>query len=546
MIYLTLLSGLGYAGAVYYAMVSDNFHDFFTEYVPFGEDIVGYFEEQEFRRRFPGNTQNTRLHPQVRGEEKVKISSKSGMASRRVEEARASDLSSTGRHMSAVEDNKPKPKEQSTSPAPPVEKPKEKRADTKTENLQDSHTHNLLPKTQSTSAPIVKSEPQKSEPAKVAPPPAEEKPSAPAPLIDNISIQEGEEPVVQDVVKILNDIITVVNADGAAGKYSSAISKAKGDLSKVINDLTILKESEKKATDDKIKSLHTEFDSAAKELVHRLEREMHDQETKFKEEFESEREKLSNTYSQKLESELETARKVHEQKLKNQLLEQSISLQRKFTESIRDRVETERSGRLSRLSQLSDTVEDLEKLTGEWTSVVDANLKTQHLMVAVEAVRATLEQADRPRPFTEELVALKEVAADDPIVNAAIASINPIAYQRGIPTASQLIDRFRRVATEVRKASLLPENAGLASHLASMTLSKIMFKKQGLPVGDDVESVLTRTEVLLEEGELDAATREMNGLTGWAKILARDWLNDCRRVLEVKQALDVSIVGTTH
>jgi mitofilin len=31
----------------------------------------------------------------------------------------------------------------------------------------------------------------------------------------------------------------------------------------------------------------------------------------------------------------------------------------------------------------------------------------------------------------------------------------------------------------------------------------------------------------------------MNGLQGWAKVLSKDWLGECRRVLEVRQALDV-------
>jgi len=57
-----------------------------------------------------------------------------------------------------------------------------------------------------------------------------------------------------------------------------------------------------------------------------------------------------------------------------------------------------------------------------------------------------------------------------------------------------------------------------------------MFKKDELADGDDVESILTRTENLLEEGNLDAAAREMNTLQGWAKILSKDWLADVRRV----------------
>ena len=171
--------------------------------------------------------------------------------------------------------------------------------------------------------------------------------------------------------------------------------------------------------------------------------------------------------------------------------------------------------------------------------MVDANLKTQHLVVAVEAVKSALENQVVPKPFITELAALKEIAADDAVVSAAIASINPAAYQRGIPNAAQLIDRFRRVSQEVRKAALLPEDAGAASHLASFAMSKVLFKKSGLAIGQDVEAVLARTESLLEEGDLDAAAREMNGLQGWAKVLSKDWLSECRRVLEVKQALDV-------
>src|SRR5690606_29737571 len=74
----------------------------------------------------------------------------------------------------------------------------------------------------------------------------------------------------------------------------------------------------------------------------------------------------------------------------------------------------------------------------------------------------------------------------------------------------------------------------------SWALSKVMFKKEGLVGGDDVESVLGRAQTYLEEGDLDAAAREVNGLEGWAKTLSKDWLGEVRKVLEVRQALDVS------
>jgi mitofilin len=487
---------------VWYSLVSDNFHDFFTEYFPYAEDAVAYFEEREFRRRFPGRVGENRLHPQTSGENKVTIPGRSGLTAR-PSQSDSSDLAGKGSHMNALADNKKKT--ESGGEQPKV----------------SSHTPPPTPAAKETVE--VKEAPAKS-----------------ITQLDHLNVPSATEPVVQDVVKIVNDIITVINADSAHdGKYNSALEKAKSELSKVVSDINTMKESLLKSSEDKVKAAHAEFDEAAKELVQRLDHQMQAQEAHFKEEYENERERMSSAYRERLQSELEAAQKVYDQKLKNQLLEQSIQMQKSFTATVRERVESERDGRLGKLNELSSSVHELEKLTAEWNSVIDANLKTQHLVVAVESVKSALETQLVPKPFINELAALKEIAAEDPVVSAAIASINPSAYQHGIPSSALLIDRFRRVAGEVRKAALLPEDAGVASHLASLAMSKVLFKKSGLAVGGDVEAVLARTEVLLEEGDLDAAAREMNGLQGWAKVLSKDWLSECRRVLEVKQALDV-------
>ncbi|KAL8682042.1 MAG: hypothetical protein Q9224_006809 [Gallowayella concinna] len=361
----------------------------------------------------------------------------------------------------------------------------------------------------------------------------------PTPRIDPLKIPHADEPVVQDLVKIINDIIVVVNADNAQGKYQSSISKAKSELASVGSKILDMKKAEQTAAQDKIKATETEFENAARELVRRLEEEMRNQTASYRDEFELERERVSKHYQERLDVEIKRAQEVSEQRSRNELLEQAVSLKQKFVGDVQQQVENERSGRLSKLSSLSSSIDELEGLTSSWNKVIDTNLQTQHLLLAVEAVRSTLESADRPRPFVHELATLKELATNDAVISSAIASINPTAYQRGVPTISQLIDRFRRVASEVRKASLLPEDAGVASHAASYLLSRVMFKKQGMTIGDDVESVLTRTETLLEEGRLDEAAREMNGLDGWAKSLSADWLGEVRKVLEVRQAVDV-------
>lgn len=555
------LGGLAYGGGVFYALRNDNFHDFFTEYIPFGEDAVLYFEEQDFRRRFPHASAGAIKLPQIRKDDsnKVTIPSKSGLSWKVSDEGEesGSDTSKKGRHMSALDANQGKQETaKNAQQAPQQESPQAKSVaveKAKSDAAQKGKSTADATKTVPISKPKQDPKPAPSKPAPKAEAPAsqsspadERRPAVPpVTQIPPLSIEHAEEPVVQELVKIINDIITVVNADSAdaANKYSAPLGKAKESLSGVGSKILALKDSAKKAASEEITNAHKEFDDGARELLKRIDAAREQDAIQFRQEFEAEREKLSQSYAEKIKNEVERYKELVNQQRQNEMAEQAIQLKQKFISGVQELVEKERDGRLSKLTELSDNVGELQKLTSDWNGVIDTNLATQKLQVAVEAVRSTLTRnansSGRPQPFVRELAALKEVANGDAIVDAAIASINPTAYQRGLPSSAALIDRFRRVSSEVRKASLLPENAGFASHLASAALSRVMFKKQGMAEGSDVESILTRTETLLEEGDLDGAAREMNSLHGWAKVLSKDWLSDVRKVLEVKQALEV-------
>lgn len=568
LLWLIVLSALGYGGAVFYALRSDNFHDFFTEYVPFGEDIVLWFEERSFQKRFPNAQSNIYRSGRQAPEnaEKVKIPWKSGLSWKAVDEKDAkdtSDVSKSGRHMSAVAANEPSKADVKVAQTDPSgATPKEV-----TRATQAAKEKTPPRKTESLNAPKSESKPEASKAAPAAktaatsekgteathPSPATPSPkadprppvNAPVDSISPLQVPNAEEPVVQELVKILNDLITVVNADeaNAANKLSTPMTKAKESLTAVASKISDLRDAERKAAEERVAQAHKEFDEGAKQLLQRIETSQREDEARFREDFETERARLAQSYEERLKNELERSTAVADQRLKNQLAEQALEMRRSFASEIQSLVEEERGGRLSKLADLSTNVDNLTELTSNWNGVIDSNLATQKLQVAVDSVRTALAASSysetKPQPFVREMAALKLVANGDPIVDAAIASINPSAYQKGIPSQPQLVDRFRSVASEVRKASLLPEDAGIASHAASFLLSNVMFKKHGQPQGSDVESILTRTESMLEEGNIDGAARELNGLKGWGKILSQDLLGDMRKVLEVRQALDV-------
>lgn len=517
---LVLLGAITFGGGVWYSRINDNFHDIFTEYVPYGEQAVLYLEEAEFRKRFP-NISNRGTGARRDTGEAVRIPAQSGMSWRVADSGEPA-----GRQSSAVDKTIAAKKETKAKEPQPKAQPKV-----------------VTPKPE---------EPKKAAPVVAAPvaavpdfkPPEVNEPSRfpPTAPLEPIFFPNVNEPVVQDLAYMLNDLIAVINADGAHSKYGSSIEKAKNQLKKVTSEIDQIKAKVESDAAARVKERVQDFDKAANDLLTRVESAMAAQEVGWQREFDEEIKRLKEVHDQRIKLMTDRERQVSEERLNNKLLEQAIELKRLFAKEIQQRVEQERDGRLGKLEELSKSVKDLEKLAGGWNEVIDTNLRTQQLHVAVEAVRASLQDAAHPRPFIKELVALREIAAEDTVVNAAIASINPSAYQRGIFSHQDLTDRFRRVATEVRKASLLPEDAGVASHASSLLLSKVMFKKQGLAAGDDVESVLTRTQTFLEEGDLDNAAREMNGLTGWAKTLSRDWLGEVRKVLEVRQALEVSLL----
>ncbi|KAG9994988.1 hypothetical protein KCU80_g24556, partial [Aureobasidium melanogenum] len=222
---------------------------------------VSYFEEREFRKRFPSRKLEDRYYPQVRGENKVQIGKNSGLT------AQVNDVSSDTerRHVSALEPSRPLQQPQEATPAErtsAVETAAHK--DGKPRLDMESKTHHLLPKDD------VKSERNSqttaSKPSTPAPQVAQTPTVAAAPL-DLMSMPNATEPVVQDVVKMLNNIITVINADSSSDKYASTMAAAKSQVEKIVSDIATLKAQAEKQTADEISNAHTLFDTAAKELV---------------------------------------------------------------------------------------------------------------------------------------------------------------------------------------------------------------------------------------------------------------------------------------
>ena len=237
--------------------------------------------------------------------------------------------------------------------------------------------------------------------------------------------------------------------------------------------------------------------------------------------------------------------------LREEVVSQGIELQRRWLRSIKAQVEEERGGRLAKLDHLSTSLKQLERITLDNSATLDDNVRVHKVWSALRAVQSKAEQGDVS--FNEELRVLKALAStgdNNTTGAAAVAQLEQSGVAlTGVKSLSALSSWFTTsVSPRVHSASLVPapEKAGVVSHLASWSLSSILFKPRAGPVeGTDVSAVLARAEWCLAEKDLDGAAREVNRLQGWPAKLAGDWLREARRALEVRQALDVVATEAT-
>lgn len=227
------------------------------------------------------------------------------------------------------------------------------------------------------------------------------------------------------------------------------------------------------------------------------------------------------------------------------MIAQGIELQRRWIREIKIRVEQERGGRLAKLDELSTNLKRLERIALDNSTYLDENIRVHTLWAGIRALEHAVEGPVR-KPFRDELRVVRHIAAarEDPVVMAALDTLESTDVPDvGVEPLADLASWFTTsVAPRVANVALVPDqNAGLLSHLASHFLSSFTFKRQGLVQGDDVLSVVARAEYYLNEKDLDSAARELNQLTGAAKLLLTDWLAAARKRLEVSQALEVCV-----
>ncbi|EDQ86742.1 uncharacterized protein MONBRDRAFT_33745 [Monosiga brevicollis MX1] len=225
---------------------------------------------------------------------------------------------------------------------------------------------------------------------------------------------------------------------------------------------------------------------------------------------------------------------AYKEDLARQLNQQAADIWAASEASLRTQLGQERTARLQRIEEMFVQLKAAERVLLEYRQRERLINQMQAVLLATDVMQTAF--SDRTS-LIQELQHLKALGRDDTFIAAVVHSLPRDALQRGVPSAHDIYANFDQVKAAVRKVAYVSPEGGFWSIVASHVISALTFETRGLVAGQDVNSILARAQYYLESDDLDQAAREMNQLTGLAKQMAYDWLQDARQHLAVAQSL---------
>jgi hypothetical protein len=138
----------------------------------------------------------------------------------------------------------------------------------------------------------------------------------------------------------------------------------------------------------------------------------------------------------------------------------------------------------------------------------------------------------------KKLSQLKELSKNDELINSIIDSIPKRVQENGVLTLQELQIRFQILHEEVRKVALAPESAPkLIGQFIGSVLATISLTPKGNISGSGVEEVMARAAYHLERGHLTECLKELHSISGYSKVLIKDWENLANDRLIIDQVL---------
>ncbi|XP_077434668.1 MICOS complex subunit MIC60 isoform X2 [Vanacampus margaritifer] len=176
--------------------------------------------------------------------------------------------------------------------------------------------------------------------------------------------------------------------------------------------------------------------------------------------------------------------------------------------------------------------------------------KAHQLWLSVEALNYTLKSADAgspTKPLEGAAQAVRVSCHDNEFALALASALPEESLQRGVYSEASLRARFYGLRSLVRRVALIDESHNsLYQYFLSYLQAALLFeaKHEAPPSqlsGEDLDpfKLLSYSTYCLEHGDLELAAKLVNQLTGEARRVVEDWLNEARLTLETRQVVSL-------
>lgn len=495
-----LFSGVT-ASAIYYALQNDDFYYSMTTYLPFTSNIIDTIDDYRFNRAVKASkAENGFEAPKI--SKKVECVPVDGHVKATAETTTKAHISSPAKL--PVKQSAPAPAQNNSSkPAQNISQnpPSDPSQSVPAEPSKKHNDHTISLAAKPVAAQVVGFENQMGE---------------------GVYLQQhldefGVDGVLSEVVAALRSCVRAHNVDLKEDIFFSRVVSAVKEASYIVRkDREKLQqhflEQLKQSTAETKKALEKDYLEAKMNLV--------------------------ESYNNRLQLALDAVTRKAISSANNKIDAQYNELCNQFSSRMADYVEKERDGRLSHMQELQKDMQILQEAMLSSGSILESEDGVVSFFIELGNLQRVLAKQD-VTPLKPYLDALTKALPSDPLVKAAVASISPTVKKYGVLSHNQLAARFNLIEPKIRQASFASADAGIAGHLGSLAASKLLVRKEGLPEGNDVESILARTQTHLQQGDVLRAVAEVNSLQGWPKKIAADWLEEGRKRSEVEFLVNV-------
>jgi len=240
---------------------------------------------------------------------------------------------------------------------------------------------------------------------------------------------------------------------------------------------------------------------------------------------------------------------AHSDHLHDMLGVQEAELNRKHGHTLSEQLYNTNTKHLEDLSSLSGTVTGLTtSLQGRAQQDKDAVL-AQQLWVACSGLEASLGTL---KPIMGEVARVKTVASPgDSFVQIVLASLSPLALDRGVYTMENLKERFYHVEKTARRVACVGEGGSLLSYGLSYLQSVLTVDLSQRSPGEHEDKIdpkevspsdlITMAKHSLDRGNLARAVQYLTLLKGEPGRVVEDWLSEARLTIETRQAAEALV-----